>query len=90
MNKVYLVNTIDEWNNITLIGFFNDLAEATKEVKETHAELKGIDELELKEYASTFSMVFDTEVYDEDSGEYIRVFGYILDKGYLLEEINEL
>ena len=76
--KVYLVNTIDEWNN------------ATKDIKEAYNDFDGIEDLELVEYASTFGYCFDTELSNDDTGEFIRVFGYILDKNALIEEVKKL
>lgn len=35
-------------------------------------------------------MVFDTEVVDDESGEYIRVFGYILDRDGLVKELQNI
>ena len=88
--KVYLVNTIDERNNATLIGFYKNLKNATKDIKEAYNDFDGIEDLELVEYASTFGYCFDTELSNDDTGEFIRVFGYILDKNALIEEVKKL
>ena len=91
MERVYLVETVDEWNNHTFVGFFTDLKEATKEVKKIHCDYKGIEELELKEYASTFGWQFNTELeYNEDTGEWLSIFGYILGYDDLMEELRGL
>lgn len=76
--KLYFVQTMDEWSNITFIGIYDDLKKATRDVIETHKDFKPIHDLELYEYPSTFDMVFDAERYDENTGEFLRVFGYIL------------
>ena len=88
--KVYLVNTIDEWYNVTLIGFYNDLKVAEAEIKRDFAHVKDIEDLELKEYTSTFSRVFDVELYDDESGEFLRIFGYILDLDKVIDNLVEL
>lgn len=77
--KLYFVNTLDTWNNITFIGIFDDLKKAKKIIMDNYEdEYDDMDEFELVEYASTFSMAFDKELYNEESGEYLRIFGYIL------------
>ena len=73
--KAYLVQTIDVWQNVELIGVFKDLKDAEKIIKENYT---AIEDWELKEYMSTFSMVFDQDIELEDD-EYIRIFGYILE-----------
>ena len=91
MKKLYIVETEDEWNNTTLVGMFTDLNEAHVEITEMYKDLKYINTLELKEYASTFNMTFNTELeYDEDTGEYLRIFGYILDLDKVIDNLVEL
>lgn len=91
MKKLYIVQTEDEWNNTTLIGFFTDLKVAEKEIKESYKDFKYIDTLDLKEYPSTFEMQFNTDLeYDEETGEYLRVFGYIISLDAAIKELQQL
>lgn len=75
--RVYFVQTIDMWENVYFHGVYDSLAKASEDVRAEYAYVAGIEDFELVEYASTFSWVFDKELYDEDSGEWIRTFGYI-------------
>lgn len=76
-NKAYLVQTMDIWSNVTLVGVFNDLKLAEDIIIEEHGNDFDMEDFELVEYPSTFGMVFDQELYNEDSGEFLRIFGYI-------------
>ena len=78
--EYYLVETLDEWNNSMLYGLFDNLDTATKEIQDYNSQMKGIEELQLNKYASTFNESFNQELYDEDSGECLKIFGYILTK----------
>lgn len=103
--KIYQVQVIDIWNNITLIGFFKNLDDAIEPIN----EMISADEFklvpgDLKEYPSTFSMVFDTTVgdifeskhsdvtdVDYDSDDFVlQIRGFILDSNKILKEINTL
>lgn len=87
--KIYLVQTIDIWNNTELIGFYTDLKAATKDIKELHSEIEGIEELELREYAGTTGPQFNTEIYETD---YLKIFGYIIyleDLEFAIEQLKK-
>jgi hypothetical protein len=74
--KKYEVFIQDEWNNLWLVGFYDNLEDAVPEVNEFletyHIKIDG-----LKEYPSTFGSCFDKEVETSD-GEIIMIRGFIL------------
>lgn len=74
--KKYEVFIQDEWNNLWLVGFYDNLEDAIPEVNEflTTYDVR-IDEI--KEYPSTFGSCFDKEVETSD-GEIIMIRGFIL------------
>lgn len=74
----YLVQTIDEWSNVVLYGLYHNLVNARKDIVQAYSTLKGIEDLELAVRAGTMGPNFDTECYDEETGEYVRVFGYVI------------
>lgn len=104
--KIYQVMVIDIWNNITLVGFFKNLDDSVDPINDYIFEDKfKIKKGDLKEYASTFSMVFDTtvgDIYDNNhpndkdddvyNEEYyqLQIRGFILDSDDMINEIHAL
>lgn len=74
--KKYEVFIQDEWNNIYLVGFYDNLEDAIPEVNE-FLETYDMKIDELKEYPSTFGLCFDKEV-ETPNGEIVMVRGFIL------------
>lgn len=74
--KKYEVFIQDEWNNIYLVGFYDNLEDAIPEVNE-FLETYNTKIDELKEYPSTFGPCFDREV-ETPNGEIVMVRGFIL------------
>lgn len=79
----YLVILHDlTWNNLYYIGEYSKLEDAIPDINDNLPEELRITEL--KEYASTFSMVFDKEIPEDPSddyeGEFYMVRGFILDE----------
>lgn len=72
-----------------LIGFFKTLGAATKAVQEIHQDFKGIETLELTEYASTFEPNFNVQLYDEEEQDYLEIYGYIVPEEALIKAIKE-
>lgn len=63
--KIYQVFVIDIWNDIYSIGFFKDLDDSVDGINVyIENEKYKISKGQIKEYASTFSSVFDTSVGD--------------------------
>ena len=79
--KLYMVQTIDMWQNVELIGLFTDLKTAEKIINES-IDFTPEEPLDLVEYASTFSMIFDTSIEDADGEDYLRIFGYIFEQNH--------
>ena len=102
MSKMYQVFVTDEWNNNYLIGFYNNLDDCISEVNKFIDEEKfKLIPGDIKEYASTFGVCFDTSLYDillsrdiyseeelEDVSIYIR--GFVLDKDTIMDTISKL
>lgn len=84
--KKYEVFVQDEWNNLWLMGFYNNLGDSIRDINDF---LEPYDTKidELKEYASTFGSCFDTEV-ETKTGEIVTTRGFIFD-GELLKEIKQ-
>lgn len=78
MKELYFVQTLDILGNIYFIGLFDDIKDAEFIIKRDNPDFAGIEELNMEVYAGSFSRNFDQEIYDEDSGEFIRIFGYVL------------
>lgn len=78
MKELYFVQTLDLWSNVYLIGLFDDIKKAEAIIKRDNADFPGIEDLELKVVTGSFSRVFDQELYDRDTGEFLRIFGYVL------------
>ena len=74
--KKYEVFIQDEWNNIYLVGFYDNLEDAIPEVNE-FLETYNMKIDELKEYPSTFGSCFDKEV-ETPNGEIVMIRGFIL------------
>ena len=86
----------DEYNNLYLIGFYNELMNAVPAINDFLVPYEAkIDKLE--EYPSTFGSCFDTEVFkeiedddDEDSGwTGVMIRGFIFDADALGQVICE-
>lgn len=76
--KLYQVIFQDEWNNLTLLGFYRDLDKATEDINDVlSAYGKSVKCGDVQEYMSTFGTVFDTEIEDDQNCLMIR--GFILD-----------
>ena len=81
-NKKYEVIMQDEWNNLYLMGFYDDLSEAIPDINEWLSiyDVK-IDKLE--EHASTFNSAFDLDIgmmyEDRDDLIGIMVRGFIFE-----------
>jgi hypothetical protein len=78
-NKKYQVFIQDEWNNNTLIGFYDNLEDAIPEINEYLKDCYNVQIDELKEYASTFNMCFDKDVEIDDGDNSIMIRGFIFD-----------
>lgn len=74
----YIVFMQDIWNNLYWVGEFDNLEDAIPKINDTLSGY-GVSIDELKEYPSTFSMCFDTEI-EIDENETIMIRGFILDK----------
>ena len=84
-NKKYLVIMQDEWNNLTYLGEYKKLADAIPDINNFLSIYDvAITADDLKEYPSTFGMVFDTNIGDlfEDNEE---VYGIMI-RGFILDE----
>lgn len=93
-NKIYQVIIQDEWNNLSLIGFYDDLDDSIDDINEYiepiyNVKLKKGD---LHERAGTFSRVFDTDlgdIFEENEDLYgVMIRGFILDRNKIIEEIK--
>lgn len=78
MNSKYIVFTQDEWNNLYLMGFYNNLKDAIPDVNQW-LETYNVSIDSLDEYPSTFGMAFDKEV-ETPNEQYVMVRGFILDE----------
>jgi hypothetical protein len=92
--KIYQVIIQDEYNNLTLVGFYKDLDDSIDDINE-HLSTYNVrlSKGDLKEYPSTFSSVFDTDLADifleneEVAGVMIR--GFILDTEETIKDIKK-
>ena len=75
-DKKYIVFTQDEWNNLYLMGFYDDLKDAIPEVNDW-LKIYGVEIDELEEYPSTFGYTFDKEIETKDEN-FVMVRGFIL------------
>lgn len=66
----------DEWNNLYLIGFYDNLSDAIPEINDW-LEIYDVKIDELEEYASTFGYAFDKEIETKDE-TVLMVRGFIL------------
>ncbi len=101
-NKIYEVFIQDEWNNITLLGFYKSLDDSIDDINKFISIYgDGKYKLEkgmLKEYPSTFDYCFDTslgdlfEVWDNDEAYSeignVMIRGFIFDREDLLKSIE--
>lgn len=80
--KRYVVFMQDEWNNFYWIGEFEQLKDAIPQINEWLRPYNvSIDDL--NEYASTFGVCFDKEIYVTNeylSEECVMVRGFILEE----------
>ena len=99
---MYEVFIQDEWNNITLLGFYKTLDDSIQDIN-NFISIYGdgkykLEKGMLKEYPSTFDYCFDTslvdlfEVYDNDEqcneiGN-VMIRDFIFDKEELLKSIE--
>lgn len=74
--KKYEVFIQDEWNNLWLMGFYDNLEDAIPDIN-GFLETYETQITELKEYPSTFGTCFDTYVETTDS-EGVTIRGFIL------------
>ena len=73
--KKYEVFIQDEWNNLWLMGFYDNLSDAIPDIN-NFLETYSVKIDKLEEYSSTFNTCFDTEVETSD-GEIIMIRGFI-------------
>jgi len=107
MKKLYHVFIIDLWNNITEIGHFTNLDDAIPGINNMISNDKWkIETGDIREYPSTFSAVFDTNLYDiiscrglteEEMGEFeeseessLQIRGFIYDFDEFKNYINNI
>jgi len=105
--KVYEIFLTDNYDNFYLIGFYKSLDDAIDEINMNIEDDRfKLEEGDLKEYASTFNMCFDTCLWDIFESKYpelagksdysdfsdggIWVRGFILDSQSLLNTLSEL
>ncbi len=77
--KKYIVFIQDEWNNNTLIGFYNNLKDAIPEINEYLFDCYEVKIDELEEYASTFGYCFDKDVEIDNGDSSVMIRGFILE-----------
>lgn len=103
MSKIYEIFIQDEWNNLTLMGFYNHLDDSIKDINNfIHIYCEGryqLSEGMLKEYPGTYGSCIDVSLgdlfnlYEQDKQEDIdeigcvMIRGFILDLGELLENV---
>ena len=77
-NKRYIVFTQDEWNNLYLMGFYDELDDAIPDIN-NWLDIYNIklEKGDIAIYPSTFGYTFDKEIETED-GSFIMVRGFIL------------
>lgn len=75
-DKKYIVFTQDEWNNLYLMGFYDDLKDAIPEVNDW-LKIYDVEIDELEEYPSTFGYTFDKEIETKDEN-FVMVRRFIL------------
>lgn len=84
--KIYEVFLQDEWNNLTLFGFYERLCDSVNDINDYISNTYNvtISENDLQERAGTFGSVFDTDLGDifPDNEELcgIMIRGFILYK----------
>lgn len=74
--KKYLVIFQDEFNNLYLLGKYDDLKDAVPDVND-YLEQYNTKIDEITEYPSTFEMAFDMEIENPEE-EHIMVRGFII------------
>ena len=75
-DKKYIIFMQDEWNNLYLIGFYDNLSDAIPEIND-QLEIYDVKIDELEEYPSTFGYAFDKEIETKDE-TVLMVRGFIL------------
>lgn len=75
-DKKYIIFMQDEWNNLYLIGFYDNLSDAIPEINDW-LEIYDVKIDELEEYPSTFGYAFDKEIETKDE-TVLMVRGFIL------------
>lgn len=77
-NKKYIIFMQDEWNNLYLMGFYNNLDDAIPDINDwLEVYNVKLDLGELTEYPSTFGYTFDKEI-ETLTEEVVMVRGFIL------------
>lgn len=85
-NKYYLVIFQDEYNNLYYVGKYSDLNDSIEDLNDclTPYNIK-LKEGDIREYASTYSMAFDTDLSslfdDREDLCGVMVRGFILEEG---------
>lgn len=79
MKKYFVILQDVTWNNLYYIGNYDKLEDSISDINDNLPEELHIDEL--TEYASTFGMAFDKEIYNEDDedSEMYMVRGFIFE-----------
>lgn len=75
-DKKYIVFMQDEWNNLWLMDFYDDLKDAIPDIN-SWLEVYNVKIDELEEYPSTFGYSFDKEIETPDEN-ILMVRGFIL------------
>lgn len=84
--KIYEVFIQDEWNNLTFLGFYENLDDSVNDINDYIEPTYGvrIKKGDVLERAGTFSSMFDTDLGDlfEDKEDLygVMVRGFILDQ----------
>lgn len=101
MSKIYEIFIQDEWNNITLMGFYNTIDDSIEDINNfihIYGDEYKLEKGMLKEYPGTFGECLDVSlgdlfnVWDDqeraDEVGSVMIRGFILDKEELLECID--
>lgn len=90
--KIYQVFIQDEYNNLWMVGFFNNLDDAGKEINKNHLpkNYRKLQKGDIGEYPTMTSWSFDRELTSKDESESIYIRGFIFDREKVQKTLEKL